>query len=66
MKSDSCQGFGMKVSIRALGTSMIQQMQHPCSECMGTGETINDKDRCPQCRASSVLLWCYFGFALYS
>lgn len=34
---------------------MIQQMQHPCNECKGTGETINDKDRCPQCKGEKVV-----------
>ncbi|KAL7218438.1 hypothetical protein ACSBR2_011663 [Camellia fascicularis] len=50
MKCAGCQGFGMKVSIRHLGPNMIQQMQHPCNECKGTGETINEKDPCPQCK----------------
>lgn len=55
MKCPGCQGSGMKVSIRHLGPSMIQQMQHPCNECKGTGETINDKDRCPQCKGEKVV-----------
>ncbi|KAJ6801528.1 dnaJ protein-like protein [Iris pallida] len=55
MKCSGCQGSGMKVSIRQLGPSMIQQMQHPCNECKGTGETINDKDRCPQCKGEKVV-----------
>ncbi|KAH9699407.1 Chaperone DNA J 1-like [Citrus sinensis] len=55
MKCSGCQGTGMKVSIRHLGPSMIQQMQHPCNECKGTGETINDKDRCPQCKGDKVV-----------
>lgn len=55
MKCPGCQGSGMKVSIRQLGPSMIQQMQHPCNECKGTGETINDKDRCPQCKGEKVV-----------
>ncbi|XP_026383979.1 dnaJ protein homolog ANJ1-like [Papaver somniferum] len=50
-----CQGSGMKVSIRHLGPSMIQQMQHPCNECKGTGETISDKDRFPQCKGEKVV-----------
>ncbi|KAL6523794.1 DNAj domain protein [Orobanche hederae] len=54
MKCSGCQGSGMKVSIRHLGPSMIQQMQHPCNECKGTGETISDKDRCPQCKGEKV------------
>ncbi|KAL4301855.1 hypothetical protein GQ457_10G007270 [Hibiscus cannabinus] len=55
MQCPGCQGSGMKVSIRHLGPSMIQQMQHPCNECKGTGETINDKDRCPQCKGEKVV-----------
>nr|GFC56395.1 DnaJ protein homolog [Tanacetum cinerariifolium] len=55
MKCAGCQGSGMKVSIRHLGPSMIQQMQHPCNECKGTGETINDKDRCTQCKGEKVV-----------
>ncbi|KAI7734724.1 hypothetical protein M8C21_015431, partial [Ambrosia artemisiifolia] len=55
MKCSGCQGSGMKVSIRHLGPSMIQQMQHPCNECKGTGETINDKDRCSQCKGEKVV-----------
>ena len=35
--------------------SMIQLMQHPCNECKGTGETINDRDRCPQCKGEKVV-----------
>ena len=45
----------MKVSIRHLGPSMIQQTQHPCNDCKGTGETISEKDRCPQCKGEKVV-----------
>ncbi|CAL9194527.1 unnamed protein product [Musa hybrid cultivar] len=55
MSCSGCEGSGMKVTIRQLGPGMIQQMQHPCSECKGTGETINDKDRCPQCKGEKVI-----------
>ncbi|KAL3518645.1 hypothetical protein ACH5RR_021234 [Cinchona calisaya] len=55
MKCSGCQGTGMKVTIRQLGPGMIQQMQHACNECKGTGETINDKDRCPQCKGDKVV-----------
>ncbi|RZC60969.1 hypothetical protein C5167_022730, partial [Papaver somniferum] len=51
----SALGSGMKVSIRHLGPSMIQHMQHPCNECKGTGETISDKDRFPQCKGEKVV-----------
>ncbi|KAK4758192.1 hypothetical protein SAY87_019493 [Trapa incisa] len=55
MKCPGCQGTGMKVTIRHLGPSMIQQMQHPCNDCRGTGEMINEKDRCPQCKGEKVV-----------
>ncbi|KAL6511068.1 hypothetical protein OROGR_022192 [Orobanche gracilis] len=54
LKCSGCQGTGMKVSIRQLGPGMIQQMQHPCNTCKGTGETISDKDRCTQCKGEKV------------
>eukprot|EP00850_Spirogloea_muscicola_P011672 SM000073S21448 [mRNA] locus=s73:377351:379815:- [translate_table: standard] len=50
-----CQGSGMKVSIRQLGPSMIQQMQHVCPECKGSGETISEKDKCTACKGSKVV-----------
>lgn len=37
MKCASCQGSGVKVSIRQIGPGMIQQMQHVCAECKGSG-----------------------------
>ncbi|GAU45462.1 hypothetical protein TSUD_107540 [Trifolium subterraneum] len=55
MTCAGCQGSGMKISMRHLGANMIQQMQHPCNECKGTGETINDKDRCTQCKGEKVV-----------
>lgn len=55
LKCSGCQGTGMKVTIRQLGPGMIQQMQHACNDCRGTGETINDRDRCPQCKGEKVV-----------
>ena len=34
---------------------MIQQIQSPCDECSGTGEIINAKDRCSQCKGKKTL-----------
>jgi DnaJ-class molecular chaperone len=36
MKCSRCQGSGIKVSIRHLGLSLIQQIQHVCRVCRGT------------------------------
>lgn len=55
MKCVGCQGTGMKITIRHLGPSMIQQMQHVCNDCKGTGEMISDKDRCSQCKGEKVV-----------
>ncbi|KAJ6838972.1 dnaJ protein-like protein [Iris pallida] len=54
MKCSGCQGSGMKVSIRQLGPSMIQQIQHPCNEYKGTREAITDKDQHPQYKGEKV------------
>ncbi|KAL3652015.1 hypothetical protein CASFOL_001696 [Castilleja foliolosa] len=55
LKCSGIQGSGVKVSIRHLGPSMIQQMQHACNECKGTGEMISDKDRCTQCKGEKIV-----------
>ncbi|KAA3475395.1 dnaJ protein-like protein 1-like [Gossypium australe] len=49
-----CQGTGMKITTRQIGLGMIQQMQHVCPECRGSGEMISDQDRCPQCKGNKV------------
>lgn len=54
MKCSGCKGTGVKVSVRRLGP-MMQQMQHPCDECQATGEKVNDKDRCTQCKGEKVV-----------
>lgn len=44
-----CKGQGMKVVRRQLGPGMVQQLQQVCDECGGTGEVIDEKDRCRTC-----------------
>lgn len=34
---------------------MLQQIQSACDECSGTGEVINAKDRCTQCKGKKVV-----------
>ncbi|KNA05908.1 hypothetical protein SOVF_185980 [Spinacia oleracea] len=51
---NGCQGSGIKITTRQIGLGMIQQMQHACSECRGTGEVISQKDKCPQCKAKKI------------
>jgi DnaJ family protein A protein 2 len=51
---NTCSGRGIKVTLRQMGP-MIQQIQSPCDECSGTGEIINAKDRCVQCKGKKVM-----------
>lgn len=50
-----CQGRGFRVVLRQMGP-MIQQIQQPCNDCSGTGEIINNKDRCKTCNGRKVNL----------
>jgi DnaJ family protein A protein 2 len=50
----SCEGRGIKVTLRQMGP-MIQQMQSACDDCNGTGEFMNPKDRCSNCKGKKVL-----------
>ncbi|TFY76691.1 hypothetical protein EWM64_g7321 [Hericium alpestre] len=50
----SCQGRGVKVTLRQMGP-MIQQLQQPCDDCSGTGEIINNKDKCKTCNGRKVI-----------
>lgn len=50
----TCNGTGRKVTIRQMGM-MIQQMQTVCHDCDGTGESINQKDRCKNCLGKKVV-----------
>ncbi|CCO28054.1 DnaJ homolog subfamily A member 2 [Rhizoctonia solani AG-1 IB] len=53
-KCGGCQGRGVKVMLRQMGP-MLQQIQQPCGECDGTGEVINQKDRCKTCNGKKVV-----------
>lgn len=50
----SCRGQGVKIVIRQLGP-MMQQIQQQCTDCDGTGEIINPKDRCKQCNGKKTI-----------
>lgn len=51
---NGCNGRGIKVTLRQMGP-MIQQIQSACDDCNGTGEVINPKDRCSQCKGKKVI-----------
>lgn len=49
-----CNGRGMRMVVRQIGP-MIQQSSQPCTECNGTGEIINHKDKCKTCSGKKTL-----------
>jgi len=51
---NTCSGRGIRVTLRQMGP-MIQQIQQPCDECSGTGEVINQKDRCKTCNGKKTV-----------
>ncbi|KAG0941465.1 hypothetical protein G6F57_004970 [Rhizopus arrhizus] len=53
-KCKTCNGQGIRVITRQMGP-MIQQMQQPCGDCQATGEVIDEKDRCTECRGKKVV-----------
>jgi len=50
----TCNGSGVKVSLRQIGP-MVQQIQQPCPECRGEGQIIKDKDRCKTCNGKKII-----------
>jgi len=54
VRCPTCNGRGMKVTLRQLGPGMVQQLQSVCPECKGEGETINEKDKCKECLGKKV------------
>jgi len=52
-KCGGCKGTGMQVRIQRMGP-MIQQIQSPCSDCRGEGESWGNKDKCKNCVGKKV------------
>ncbi|CEP16844.1 hypothetical protein [Parasitella parasitica] len=50
----TCNGQGICLIVRQMGP-MIQQIQQPCGNCNATGEIINEKDRCKQCKGQKIM-----------
>ncbi|KAI8085074.1 ATPase GET3 [Halteromyces radiatus] len=50
----TCNGQGVRLIMRQMGP-MIQQIQQPCNDCGGQGETIDPKDRCTECQGRKIL-----------
>jgi len=53
-KCQTCGGRGWRIIRKQIGP-MLQQAQMPCDQCHGTGEVIDEKDKCPNCRGNHVV-----------
>ncbi|THG96837.1 hypothetical protein EW026_g5068 [Hermanssonia centrifuga] len=51
---DRCGGRGIRIVVRQMGP-MIQQIQQACDECSGSGEIVNQKDKCKPCNGKKVI-----------
>lgn len=50
-----CKGRGMRTVMQQLGPGMYSQSTRPCDNCNGSGEVINDKDKCKTCDGKKVV-----------
>jgi len=53
-KCETCGGRGIRIITKQMGP-MIQRMQMACDKCRGTGEIIEDKDKCHKCNGKHVV-----------
>lgn len=53
-KCKECRGSGTKIIIHQMGF-MTQQIASKCSDCQGTGEFIDKKDRCDMCKGAKTV-----------
>jgi DnaJ-class molecular chaperone len=53
-KIKQCDGRGVQIKLRQIGPGMVQQVQVHCDKCGGSGEIINEKDRCKKCLGKKV------------
>jgi DnaJ family protein A protein 2 len=54
-KCKTCDGRGIRLIVKQLGPGMIQQMQTPCTDCNGKGESVKEEDKCKNCKGKKVV-----------
>mmetsp|Transcript_16341 Transcript_16341/g.27641 ORF Transcript_16341/g.27641 Transcript_16341/m.27641 type:complete len:365 (+) Transcript_16341:39-1133(+) len=50
-----CKGRGMRTQMTMLGPGMYSQSTGPCSDCNGTGECIDEANKCKNCNGKKVV-----------
>lgn len=53
-KCGGCRGSGTVIRVEHLGPTMVQRIEAKCTECMGQGEIIPQKDRCKHCEGKKI------------
>lgn len=53
-KCTGCRGSGMRVRVEHVGPSIVQRIESKCSDCLGQGEVIPQKDRCKNCEGKKI------------
>jgi len=51
----TCKGTGTQVLINQIGAGMYQQIHAACRDCGSTGEKINPKDMCKDCKGKKIV-----------
>lgn len=54
-KCGQCKGRGQVTKMQQLGPGMYTQSTGPCDVCRGTGEVIDEKNKCKVCNGKKVV-----------
>jgi DnaJ-class molecular chaperone len=54
-KCNGCSGRGTNLKIKQIGPGMIQQLMEKCHQCQGSGNLIDEKNKCAQCRGRKII-----------
>ena len=50
-----CKGRGMRTQMTMIGPGMYSQSTGPCTDCSGTGEMIDEANKCKNCNGKKVI-----------
>ena len=50
-----CKGRGMRTQMTMIGPGMYSQSTGPCTDCGGTGEMIDEANKCKNCNGKKVI-----------
>ncbi|ALC46222.1 Droj2 [Drosophila busckii] len=50
-----CRGNGVETRVQQIAPGIVQHIEQVCRKCAGTGETIQEKDRCKNCNGRKTV-----------